>query len=325
MKKSLLILIIIASALTLVGLIFMGISFALGGLKFKNVNLLGEYNIAPNEHLVFVEFDSIEISSMSETVVILPSTDGKTKIVADETKNMYSTVEITGNTLKVRYVDARMWFERMGVQVDIPTLTLYLPEGSYKALKVSTQSAKIKCDTELLSFENAELSASSGAIEFSANVTKTLSAKTSSGKIELAGMKPSALTVQASSGKLELCDIVCDTLVLKTSSGKAELENIRLTTLTAQAHSGAVELENVVAAGSIKIDTSSGNIDLDRCDANELSLSASSGRIRGTLLSGKIFNIESNSGNIICPPSTNDGGICTASTSSGNIVIEIVK
>ncbi len=286
MKKSLLILIIVASALTVLGVIIAGISFALGGFELKNISLLGEYELKPNEHPVFVDFEYIDISTSSENVLILPSPDSKTRIVADETQKVYCTVEVLNNTLKVKYVDARMWFDMVGVQVDVPKVTLYLPEGRYEKLTVSTSSGAIECDSDALTFENAELEASSGKIDFSANVIDTLSVTTSSGKIELEDMTPSILNAHASSGKVELSDIVCDTLNAEASSG---------------------------------------NIELEECNAQIMRLKTSSGNIRGTLLSDKRFQVSTGSGSVSVPPSANDGGACTVTTSSGNIKLRIVE
>ncbi len=286
MKKSLIVLIIIASVLTVLGVIIAGVSLAVGGFEFKNINLLGEYEIKPNEHPVFVDFEYIDITSSSENVLILPSPDGKTRVVAYETQKVYCTVEIVNNTLKVRYVDARMWFDMVGIQVDVPKVILYLPEGNYKKLTVTTSSGKIECDSNALTFENAELKSSSGKIEFSANITDTISAKTSSGGIELEDITPIFLNAHTSSGKVELSNII---------------------------------------SGRLDTETSSGTIELEECDAQILTLKSSSGNIRGTLLSDKLFQVSIDSGAVSVPPSVNDGGTCTVTTSSGNIKLQIVK
>ncbi len=287
MKKSLLILIIIASALTLAGLLIMTASFAFNGFEFKNISLLGEYEISPNEHPIFVEFKNIEIKTSSQNISVLPSPDGKARVVANETKKLYCTVELSGDTLKVQYVDTRMWFDMVGVQFGSTELTLYLPEGDYENLKLSTSSAKIKCDSQALTFKNAELTASSGDIEFSANVTDGLSVKASSGKAELWDMSPVSLAASSSSGK--------------------------------------VELSNVTVKDSLDIKTTSGSIEFDKCDAQEMILSTSSGSIHGTLLSDKLFEVSSGSGSISVPASVSDCGKCTVSTSSGNIKLSIAK
>lgn len=60
-------------------------------------------------------------------------------------------------------------------------------------------------------------------------------------------------------------------------------------------------------------------------DANGLDLNSSSGDISGTLLSEKIFVEQTSSGDLNCPVSSPDCGICEIRTSSGDISFQIVK
>ena len=66
----------------------------------------------------------------------------------------------------------------------------------------------------------------------------------------------------------------------------------------------------------------SGNITLEKSDAGELTLKASSGNITGSVLTEKIFLAESSSGRINVPKSVS-GGRCEITTGSGNIDLRI--
>ncbi len=286
MKKSLLILIILASALTVLGLALMCISFGIWGFEIRNVSLAGEYEIRPNEHPVWTDFENIEINTSFQNVNIIPSTDGKTRIVADETQKIYSTVEVVGETLKIRYVDTRMWFERIGIQVEDISLTLYLPEGDYDKLNTTTASGDIDL-SDGFAFEN---------IKFN----------TGSGDIDASGVR-------------------CDTGVLSanTASGEAVFNGFVLSALDISTSSGDIEFKNCTI-GTLDVNTASGDVELDMLDSSLIKINTASGEVFGTLKSDKNYFIKTASGNIRIPQSVSSAPECHINTASGNVTLSVI-
>ena len=73
---------------------------------------------------------------------------------------------------------------------------------------------------------------------------------------------------------------------------------------------------------NIKRDT--GDVKLDKCDANNIIIETSTGDVTGTLLSNKKFIVETSTGYKKVPESIT-GGICTITTSTGDVVIDVVN
>ena len=89
--------------------------------------------------------------------------------------------------------------------------------------------------------------------------------------------------------------------------------------------SGDATLNSVIASGKIKIKSTSGDIRLDGCDANEFDVRSTSGDIEGTLKSDKVFNVHTTSGDINVPSSVEGSGTFSADVTSGDVKISIEK
>ena len=83
--------------------------------------------------------------------------------------------------------------------------------------------------------------------------------------------------------------------------------------------SGDASLERVTAAGAVTIETTSGDVELERSDAASLTISTTSGEVEGSLLTSKNFAVSSSIGRVSVPTSDPAGAPCTVTTTSGDI------
>ena len=81
-------------------------------------------------------------------------------------------------------------------------------------------------------------------------------------------------------------------------------------------------LADTVASQKLKANSTSGEIDLKRCDAKNIVLDTVSGEISGTLLSNKQFITKTTSGTVNVPQCVSNEE-CRITTVSGDIYIEI--
>ncbi len=279
MKTAIKIILIASAALVVVGLGLVGVAFAAG---VSTTPAVTQDKVLENNQ----EFTSIKITTFSADISVEESTNGKTHVICEESKNITYSMNIENGVLTLTEEDDREWYEHMQISFDDRELTLYLADGNYEGITIETASGDIECDEEL-TFVNAYLTSESGSIDFSSRLTGELSVTTASGDIEADNIKPASLNIASSSGE--------------------------------------VELENVIASEKISVKTASGQISLEGCDASELSIESASGSVHALLLSDKLFEVESDSGKTDIPPSIKDGGKCTVKTASGNIKIKIAN
>ena len=81
-------------------------------------------------------------------------------------------------------------------------------------------------------------------------------------------------------------------------------------------------MTNVIAAEEFHLERDTGNIEFNGCDAETIYAKTTTGDVRGTLLSEKVFITETDTGNIDVPK-TIAGGKCEITTDTGDINIKI--
>jgi DUF4097 and DUF4098 domain-containing protein YvlB len=111
---------------------------------------------------------------------------------------------------------------------------------------------------------------------------------------------------------------------IKVSTGEAVLAGVTCQNLTSNGDTGDIDLISVIASGSFSIVRSTGDVTFDRCDAAEILVTTSTGDVEGTLLSDKVFFVETDTGRREYPQSTT-GGKCEITTDTGDIKISIKK
>lgn len=272
---------------TAAALIGAGIFISLGALfamKF-DFNKMNTLNIVTNTYTIDEAFTDIFVKGAECDILLRPSNDNKCSVICRDGDKISHSVAVKNNTLTIERTDNRKWYECIGIYWGRMEIIVYLPQTEYKTLEAASVSGSIDIPDNF-SFTEAKVGSTSGSVNFSASVSKSLSAKTVSGSIKL---------------------------------GNVKCENV-----TSRSTSGSIKLSDVTASGSMDIETVSGGIRLAGCDAGSLRLKSVSGSITGSLLTPKTFSSNTVSGSINLPASA-PGGRCEIKTTSGNIKLEIEK
>ena len=101
--------------------------------------------------------------------------------------------------------------------------------------------------------------------------------------------------------------------------GKSEYGNISLKT-----DIGNILLDNIIVTGKIAIETDTGNVKFEECDASEVFIETDTGNVTGSFVTDKVVFAESDAGNIDIPKVIADEK-CEIITETGNIKITIDK
>lgn len=305
-----------------------GTAISLGALTAIgfDVSRLNTMKFENNTYQVEESFSNIRIEGAECDVRLLPSRSGACTVVCSEAKNIYHTVAVDSDTLKITRTDNRKWFECMGIYWGEMSVTVYLPERVYGDLFIRSVSGDITVPDDF-TFSRAEVHSTSGEIDYAAATDHRLTLKTTSGDLTVSGLTAGALDMCSTSGEVTIrsAEIRGD-LAVETVSGEIELERVNVQTMSARSTSGEVELTGVIAAGRLEIETVSGEIGLEHSDAETLWIKSTSGDVSGSLLSEKRFTTHTTSGTVNVPntPSPN-AGTCEITTTSGNIRLNYVN
>ena len=250
-----------------------------------DLNRLSTVRYETNQHQIKEEFQNISITADTADVTFALSKDGFCSVICYEEENAPHQVAVSEGTLTIKHVDSRKWYERIGISFTAPKITVYLPQEQYSLLSIRLSTGDVSL-AEDFSFANINITVSTG-------------------KIHVKDLSTGALELSVSTGKISVDNVTCESLISRGSTGD-------------------IELKNVVARGSFFIERSTGDIELERCDAATLYLKTSTGDIEGSLRTGKVFLTHTRTGEVDVPRSTT-GGTCEIYTSTGDIEIEIER
>ncbi len=314
MKKGLIISLIIGIILLAAG----------GGVIAYAVVNREDVPLVQNTYELEDAFTNISVDIGAEALEFVPTTDGTKKVVCDETEKIFNEVKVEEGTLKITQTDSNEWYENwfnFNLSENLK-VTIYMPAGEYEVLsiKASTGATTIPAD---FTFNKADIKLSTGVLDLKAKVNTDVNIEASTGSVKVEGITPKSLYVYMSTGSLSIKDVEVEgACTLRVSTGKVNVNNLKANTLTVNASTGKITLENTIIVDSINIKASTGDVKLIDSDAQTLTIETSTGDVEGTLLTAKIFDVRTDTGDVDVPMS-GVGGICKVTTDTGSITIRI--
>ena len=276
MKKSTIIWLIVAAALTLSGaLIFTGVMSSVAW----DFTILASDKYVTNTYEITDDFKDISINLSSSDISVLPSEDGVCRVVCVEEKKIVHKVVVEGETLRITENDTRKWYEYIGIGIGNTSITIYLPKPAYNAIMVTGST----CDVSIEGLTVRELSfkLSTGDVSIK-NITCTgntyLQNSTGDTVIENASLR--SLINSAGTGDITLENVIaqekfeiarstgdvkfisCDASEIQVETGTGSVTGTLLTDkiFTATTSTGDVKVPYCIEGGKCEITTSTGDI-----------------------------------------------------------------
>ena len=319
MKTAIRIILIVAACLVTLGVLTLVGALAIGGWSFAAVQ--PEYETVTYD--VAEPFSVIRVDVDVDDVTFRLAADGRCRVEVDEEKNVAHNVAVKNDTLSITLEDEREWYERWTFfAVESPKMTVYLPENTYDALTLKTDTGDVTLPGDF-TFGALDVTVSTGDIVCRAICEGEARFHASTGGVTVADTTLGALTLSQSTGRAQIRSVACAGAVsLKASTGRTTVTDLTCRSLVSDGSTGNVTLDGVLVTEKMTVERSTGNIELKGCDAAELFLKTSTGDVSGTLLSPKIFFADTSTGHVDVPRSTT-GGPCEIKTSTGDIEITV--
>ena len=275
-----------------------------------------------NNYEINEDFSAVSVNTDTADVSVLPSENSKCSVECYERKNAKHTVTVKDGVLAINIVDARKWYEYIGINFGTPKITVYLPAGEYGALSVKSDTGDVKIPKDF-SFEGIDVSASTGNITNYASASQAVKIKTTTGRIKLENVSATSIDLSVSTGDVAALGLTCEGDVkIGVSTGKTELIDAACKNLISDGNTGDISLKNVIASEKLSIKRSTGDVRFDACDAAEIFVITDTGDVRGSLLSEKVFIVNTDTGRKEVPD-TITGGRCEITTDTGDVKITI--
>ena len=130
-----------------------------------------------------------------------------------------------------------------------------------------------------------------------------------------------SIEVNSTSGDVDiLTNVSAADVNIKTTSGEISFCG-NAVNLTADSTSGEISVQNTQLQNNMIITDTSGDVELENCDASYIEITTTSGDVSGELLSEKKFEIKTTSGEVEIPH-TKANAVCKVTTTSGDIEFE---
>jgi len=312
---------LIALSLVLVGCIVLGGVMTVAKWDFLK---LSTDRYETTRHEISESYQNISIMTDTADIVFVPSADMTSSVVCYEQKNVKHSVAVKDGTLAIELVDARKWYEHIGIFFTSPKITVSIPQGEYGALTVTASTGDVEIPKEF-TFESIEILESTGNVKNSASALETIKITTSTGNIRVEKVSAGSLELTVSTGKVAVSNVT-DTgdVKVSVSTGKTELSNVACKNVISDGDTGRIVLNNVIAAEKIWVERDTGDVEFHGADAAELFVETDTGDVTGSLLTDKVFITETDTGRVDVPKSAT-GGKCQIKTDTGDIDIRIEK
>lgn len=317
MKKSTTLWLIIAAALVLAGsIVFTGVMMMLNW----DFSQLSTVKYQTTEYTISEDFKNIAINIDTADIAFVAAE--KATVICHEQKNATHRVTVENGSLVVKSTDERKWYEHIGIGFETPKITVYLPQGAYDALTVSSSTGNVDIPADF-SFRRIHITESTGRVTCLASATEAVTIKATTGDIRVEDIATGQLDLTVSTGKVTVSGVDCSgDAVVSVSTGDANLSDLSCKNFISSGNTGDIDLKNVIATETFSITRSTGDVKFDGCDAGEITVTTDTGSVKGSLLSGKIFITHTDTGSVHVPDSVT-GGKCQITTDTGNIKITI--
>ncbi len=319
MSKAAIVWLIVAAALVFLSMIFFVITMSVNDWDFTK---LSTFNYETNEHEIRDSFVNISVKTDTADIQFIPYDGGNCKVVCCENSKTKHDVYVKEGTLTVQVTDDRKWYDYIGIQWGKSKITVYLPETVYASLYIKESTGNIDIP-QTFSFDSIDIATSTGDVKNAASASGDVKISTSTGNIHLNNITAGSLTLSVTTGNVTASDIACvGDLSIRVSTGKTNLANVSCANLLSTGSTGDIILKNVVASEKLSVERSTGDVKFDSSDASELFVETDTGDVTGTLLSDKVFIVQTDTGKIDVPK-TITGGRCEVTTDTGDIKIGI--
>ena len=312
--------IIVSLSAVLLGLIVGVCGLFLMNFDFNSLNTEKEIE---KMYEITEDFSSVSINSKIARVNILVSEDDECRVEIKESATRFYTVSVKDGKLLIKENDTRRWYQYIGIITLSHTINLYMPAGQYDALNINTDTGDIKVQ-EGFEFDVAQVVGDTSDIEFYANVKSKFECETDTGDIKISGVNASAINVESDTGDIIIANVNAGNIELEGDTSTLKLQNINCKNIEIESGTGKANLGSVVAESNMNISVGTCDVNLDACDAAEINIKTTTGDVKGTLLTSKIFVANARTGKIHVPESC-DGGKCIINTGTGDIEISILE
>lgn len=290
------VLMIIASLLIIVGLLFFVVTMSIYGWDFGKLATSG---YVERSYEPVGDFSDVSIDTKTASVSFALSTDGVCRVVCFEKERVQHSVSVSDGTLTVKCEDGRRWYDRI-FNFGKDTVTVYLPESEYDKLCIKGDTGDVNIPTGF-AFGSMDISLDTGDVRTSASVAADAKIKTSTGDVYLSSLTLGSLDVVSSTGDVHIDKVgtvggvrlerstgnvyinelsAAGDAYIKVSTGDTYIYKLGVNSLTTEGDTGDFTAKELTARENVKINRTTGEIELEDLSVGlELNIFTTTGEV----------------------------------------------
>ena len=154
-------------------------------------------------------FENFDFDIMTTGITVKKASDGKTKVEISENKKCPNEVKVEGNTLKIKQVDQRKWYEKIfgwtWLFEDLK-VTVYVAGDTYNTFKCESNTGSINVESGF-TFSTLTATNNTGSINLSSNVTGNIQCDNNTGSVNLTGLEAGNINITNDTGSINITDV----------------------------------------------------------------------------------------------------------------------
>ena len=179
MRKSTKVWLITATALVFGGgIIFAGVMSTLGWDFAK----LSTVRYETNTYEIGETFSNISLTSDNADIIFALSDDGKCRVECYDEENAKHSAGVENDTLTVKVNSQKLWYDYIGLSLNSPRITVYLPKTEYNALFISESTGDITL-SNVIAKEKISVERSTGDVKFNGCDATEIYVRTNTGDV----------------------------------------------------------------------------------------------------------------------------------------------
>ena len=121
------------------GLVFVG---GLASMDF-DFTMLGTTQYTSQTYTIEESFQKIILDADLSDVKLLPSADNTCTIEVKSTEKISHSYAVRHDTLIIQELDTRKWHDHIGINLESPRITVYLPAKDYETIAIETDTGDV--------------------------------------------------------------------------------------------------------------------------------------------------------------------------------------
>ncbi len=259
MKKNGKILLTLAIVLTTVGFLGFTVIMTIRGWDFST---LGTEEFETNTYNVSETFDKISVDVNISDITFVPVEDESCSVVCKETEKFRHSVSVKNDTLVIRMIDKRKWYDRIGICWGSYEMTVYLPETEYESLKIKTNTGDVKIES-ITAISDIQLETDTGDIKLTDVSCAKLETETDTGDMILKRVIAEGdFDITSDTGDVKFSDSDAAEIYVETDTGDVTGTLRSEKIFQTDSDTGHIRVPDSVTGGRCKVTTDTGDIEL---------------------------------------------------------------